>query len=220
MANRTLVMTPALEEYLLQVGVQEPEILQQLRRDTAAMPNARMQIGPDQGRFMRWLVELIGAKQCLEIGVFTGYSALAVALGIPDGGRLVACDIDFETTQIAARYWELAGVADRIQLVLGEGMDTLRTLVADGQLGRFDFAFIDADKESYDNYYETCLLLLRVGGLLLIDNTLWSGRVADSQCSDPDTLAIKALNHKIAQDHRVSSCMVAIGDGLTLVSKR
>jgi predicted O-methyltransferase YrrM len=220
MSSRTLSITPALEAYLLEVGVQEPEALRALREETAHLPGAQMQIGPDQGRFMRWLVELVAAKRCLEIGVFTGYSSTAVALGMADDGRLIACDIDPKVTEVAKRCWQRAGVGHKIQLELRPALETLRMLTAGGQAGFFDFVFIDADKEAYDEYYEACLVLLRSGGLLLIDNTLWSGKVVEPHQNDAATQAIVALNRKIAGDRRVSACLLPIGDGLTLLRKR
>jgi caffeoyl-CoA O-methyltransferase len=220
MAFRTTAMTPALEDYLLRIDVRETQELKQLRVQTAMMPSAQMQIGPDQGKFMRWLVQLIGAKKCIEIGVFTGYSALSVALGLPSDGMLVACDLDPEVTRIAQKYWASAGVTSIVQLVLGDAKRTLDEIVARGEGGTFDFAFIDADKESYEQYYEACLTLVRAGGLILIDNTLWSGRVADVSPPDPITSMLVALNQKIAHDDRVSSCILPVGDGLTLVRKR
>jgi caffeoyl-CoA O-methyltransferase len=220
MAFRTTAMTPALEDYLLRIDVRETQELKQLRVQTATMPAAQMQIGPDQGKFMRWLVQLIGAKKCLEVGVFTGYSALSVALALPPDGKLIACDRDPEVTSVAQKYWALAGVASRIELVLGDAKRTLESLIAQGETGTFDFAFIDADKESYEQYYESALTLVRSGGLILLDNTLWSGRVADVSPPDPVTSTLVALNQKISHDERVSSCILPVGDGLTLVRKR
>lgn len=218
-AIRTIPMTVALSEYLVR-DIDEPEVLRQLRQETAHLPSAQMQIGPDQGKFMRWLAELISAKKCLEVGVFTGYSALSVALGMSEGGYLVACDIDPQVTRIAKRYWNLAGVADRIHLELGPAVETLQRLIAEGNAASFDLAFIDADKQAYDEYYEACLVLMRPNGVILIDNTLWSGEVANLSSRDPETLAIARLNQKISADQRVSACLLPIGDGLTLVRKR
>ncbi len=220
MVSRNLQMTAALEDYLLRTDVHEPEVLRQLRQETATLPGAQMQIGPDQGKLMRWLVELIGAKACLEIGVFTGYSSISVALGLPDDGLLVACDNDPHVTAVAERYWQLAKVAHKIRLELCPAVSTLQSLVAQGMEGRFDFAFIDADKESYDIYYEYCLKLVRSGGLLLLDNTLWCGRVAAPPPHDAATSAIVDINQKIATDSRVAACLLPIGDGLTLVRRR
>jgi predicted O-methyltransferase YrrM len=220
MQLRTLAVTPAIEAYLWRTTVNEPEVLAALRAETAAMPGAGMQIGPDQGQFMRWLVELTHAKRCIEIGVYTGYSSISVALGLPDDGVLVACDSNRAFTDIAARYWERARVAHKIRLELGPAMQTLQRLIEAGESASFDFAFIDADKEHNDEYYELSLALLHKGGLLLVDNALWGGRVAAPDCDDIDTRAIQALNRKIASDPRVSGCLLTIGDGLSVVTKR
>jgi predicted O-methyltransferase YrrM len=219
MTGRTISMNAQLDSYLTEVGAPEPPILTELRRETAKLPDSNMQIGPAQGGFMRWLVELIGAQRCLEIGVYTGYSSTAVALAMGNAGRLVACDINAVTTEIAKRYWELAGVTPRIQLRLGPAVSTLKELIDSGEEESFDFVFIDADKGSYDTYYELSLTLLRNSGLILIDNTLWSGAVVDPNRVDPDTQAIRALNRKIAKDGRVSACIVPVGDGLSLLRK-
>lgn len=219
MAIRTIALTPSLEEYLLQQSIREPAVLRRLRLETADLPNAGMQIGADQGRLMWWLAKLVSAKQCIEVGVFTGYSSLWVALAIADDGVLIACDTDAEATRIAEKYWKLAGVSARIQLELQPAITTLQRLISEGRSGTFDLAFIDADKESYDEYYEACLSLLRPGGLLLIDNTLWHGKVTEAS-PDAATSAIIALNHKISCDDRVVQCLLPIGDGLTLVHKR
>jgi caffeoyl-CoA O-methyltransferase len=219
MTSRTIAMSAALEDYLLQVGSKEPALLAELRRETAERSDSNMQIGALQGWFMRWLVELIGARRCLEIGVYTGYSSTVVALGIGDEGRLIACDIDAHTAAIAQRYWARAGVLGRIELRLGPAATTLEALIANGETDTFDFVFIDADKEAYDRYYELALTLTRSGGLILIDNTLWHGAVVDSQQVDSATQAIRHLNGKIAEDPRVAACVLPVGDGLTLVRK-
>ena len=184
------------------------------------MPLAIMQITPEQAALMAMLVELIGARRCIEIGVYTGYSALAVALAMPTDGRLIACDINEEWTAVASRYWTEAGIADNIDLRLAPAGETIAALIDEGEAGRFDFAFIDADKENYDAYYEGCLRLLRPGGLIAIDNVLWFGNVINPAKDDADTQAIRALNEKIGKDERVSVAMVPIGDGLTLARKR
>jgi predicted O-methyltransferase YrrM len=220
MSVRTLNVDARLYDYLLAVSVREPRALAQLREETQHLPNSGMQISPEQGQLMRLLVESIGARRCLEVGVFTGYSSLSVALSLPQGGRLVACDVSVEYTDIARRYWRLAGVEDRIDLRLGPAIATLDELLAAGDRGRFDFAFVDADKENYLGYYERSLELLRPGGLLAIDNVLWSGRVADPEDQSASTLAIRALNERIHGDERVSASLVPIGDGLFLVRKR
>ena len=174
-----------------------------------------MQIGPEQGALMQILVRAIGARRCIEIGTFTGYSSLAVALALPPGGRIVCCDVSEEWTAIARKYWALASVSKKIQLKLGPALDTLRTLK-----GKYDFAFIDADKTNYQNYYERCLKLVRRGGIIAIDNTLWSGRVIDRRERSADTLAIRAFNKKLHRDRRVDVALVPIGDGVTLACKR
>lgn len=220
MSARTIAMTDALHAYLVEVSAPQTDLMRRLRDETAAMPRGGMQISAEQGQFMRLLVELTGAKKALEVGVFTGYSGLAVAEAMGPEGRLIACDISEEFTAVARRYWAEAGVADRIDLRIGPAVETLATLEAEGHAGTFDFAFIDADKGGYDAYYEATLRLLRPGGLLGIDNTLWSGRVADPSDDSPDTLALRALNAKLAADERVTVAVVPIGDGLTLARKR
>jgi predicted O-methyltransferase YrrM len=207
-------------QYLLSVSVREPEIARRLREETQQLKNAQMQIGPDQGQFMQLLVQLLGARKTLEVGVFTGYSALWVAMGLPDDGRMIACDISEEYTAVAKRYWKQAGVDQKIDLRLRSARDTLDELVKTGEAGTFDFAFIDADKSNYENYYERALQLLRVGGLIAIDNTIWSGRVADPKEQDTDTVAIRRLNEKVFRDERVTLSMLTVGDGLTLAMKR
>jgi caffeoyl-CoA O-methyltransferase len=195
-------------------------VLRRLRDETSKLPSARMQISPEQGQLMGLLVELLGARRALEIGVFTGYSSTAVALALPPDGRLVACDLSQEWTNVARRYWREAGVESKIDLRLGPALASLDALVRDGQAGSFDFAFIDADKTSYGDYYERCLILLRAGGLLAVDNALWSGAVADPSDQRENTRAIRALNAKVSADERVSASLVPIGDGLFLARKR
>jgi len=207
-------------QYPLNVSVREPEIARRLREETQQLKNAQMQIGPDQGQFMQLLVQLLRARKTLEVGVFTGYSALWVAMGLPDDGRMIACDISEEYTSVAKRYWKQAGVDQKIDLRLRSARDTLDELVKTGEAGTFDFAFIDADKTNYENYYERALQLLRVGGLIAIDNTIWSGRVADPKEQDADTVAIRRLNEKLFRDERVTLSMLTVGDGLTLAMKR
>jgi len=213
-------MDARLHDYLLAVSVREPSLLGELRKETAQLPNGGMQITREQGQFMRLLVELIGARRALEVGVFTGYSSLSVALGLPADGQLVACDISAEYTDVARRYWQRAGVAERIQLHLGPALLTLDRLVEMGQSGTFDFAFIDADKGNYVAYYERSLQLLRRGGLIAVDNTLWRGSVADPNDQQESTIAIRTLNARIGDDPRVSASLVPIGDGLFLARKR
>jgi predicted O-methyltransferase YrrM len=210
----------SLYEYLKSVSLREPPILQRLREETAAHPRAVMQISPDQGQFMALLVQLLGARRTLEVGVFTGYSSLAVALALPADGSIVACDVSEEYTAIARRYWKEAGVDHMIDLRLRPALETLRDMLARGEHGRFDFAFIDADKSNYEGYYECSLELLRPGGLIAVDNVLWSGRVADPAENDADTVALRAFNRKLHADARVSLSMLPIADGLTLALKR
>jgi len=207
-------------QYLLSVSVREPETARRLREETQQLKNAQMQIGPDQGQFMQLLVQLLRARKTLEVGVFTGYSALWVAMGLPDDGRMIACDISEEYTAVAKRYWKQAGVDQKIDLRLGPALDTLDGLVKTGEAGTFDFAFIDADKTNYENYYERALKLLRGGGLIAIDNTIWSGRVSDPREQDTDTVAIRRLNEKLFRDERITLSMLTVGDGLTLAMKR
>jgi caffeoyl-CoA O-methyltransferase len=203
------------------VSGREPDVLRRLRDETARHERAGMQISPEQGHFMRLLVGLMDAKRVLEVGVFTGYSSLSVALALPADGRIVACDVSEEYTGVARRYWQEAGVADKIDLRIAPALETLDLLLAGGQDGGFDFAFIDADKGNYDGYYERALRLLRPRGLVAIDNTLWSGRVADPAAQDEDTRALRALNEKLAGDDRLAALsVVPIGDGLTLALKR
>ncbi len=220
MASRTLELDDRLYDYLLANSLREPPLLARLREETAAMPMANMQISPEQGQFMALLVELIGARRTLEVGTFTGYSALCVALALPAGGKLIACDISEEFTAVARRYWAEAGVADKIDLRLGPAAETLDGLLSDGLAGTLDFMFIDADKQGYDAYYERGLSLLRPGGLITVDNVLWGGSVADPGRQDADTRAIRALNLKALGDGRVSISLVPIGDGLLLARKR
>ena len=194
--------------------------MRRLREETASMEQANMQIGPEQGQFMALLVELIGARSVLEVGTFTGYSALAMAVALPENGALVACDVSEEWTAIGRRYWEEAGVGHKIELRLAPALETLDALLAEGRAGTFDFAFIDADKEGYDAYYERALELVRLGGLIALDNTLWEGKVADPAATDVDTEAIRAINAKLVLDERVTLSLIPVGDGLTLARKR
>jgi predicted O-methyltransferase YrrM len=219
MSAKTIPVTDAIWQYLIDVTVREPPALVKLRDETGRMPNGGMQISPEQGQFMKLLVELIGARRAIEVGVFTGYSSLRVALAMPADGRIVACDVSEEYTNVARRYWREAGVEDKIDLRLGPALATLNALIAEGAQGTFDFAFIDADKGNYGGYYERCLTLVRSGGLIAVDNTLWSGAVADPAKQDTDTRAIRELNAKISDDPRVSSSLVPIGDGLHLARK-
>jgi len=220
MTNRSISLTDSLYEYLLSVSLRETELLRQLRAETAAFPEARMQIAPEQGQFMALLVRLMGARRCLEVGVFTGYSSLAVALALPDDGRIVACDVSEHWTAVARRYWDAAGVSHKIDLRLAPALETLERLLADGEAGTFDFAFLDADKENYLRYYERLLELVRPGGLIAADNTLWSGRVADTANTEATTVALREFNAILNGDERIDLSLVPIGDGLTLARKR
>ncbi|MEG4854794.1 class I SAM-dependent methyltransferase [Microcoleus sp. B5-D4] len=220
MANSTLGLEHQLYDYLLSISLREPDILASLREETAKHPMGMMQIAPEQGQFMELMVQLMGATKTLEIGVFTGYSSLCVALALPPNGQIIACDVSEEYTAIARRYWEAAGVANKISLQLGPAINTLDKLIAEGQAGTFDFAFIDADKENYEAYFERSLQLVRNGGLIVIDNVLWSGRVADPQVQDESTTAIRSFNDKLRNDPRVTLSVVPIADGLTLALKR
>lgn len=220
MSNRTIGLSDELYEYLLAVSVREPEILKRLRAETAEHPASHMQIAPEQGQFMALLVRLLQARKTLEVGVFTGYSSLSVALALPEQGQIVACDVSEEYTEVARRYWREAGVSDKVDLRIAPAAETLRLLVEEGQAGTFDFAFIDADKERYDVYYERVLDLLRPGGLVAIDNTFRGGRVADPAVDDAGTEAIRALNAKLHGDDRIHLSMVPIADGLTLALKQ
>ncbi len=220
MSIKSIGLDEGLYRYLISVSLREPEVLRRLREETARIPQAGMQISPEQGQFMALLVRLMGAAKILEIGVFTGYSSTVLALALPAHGRLTAFDISEAWTSVARRYWREAGVADKIGLRLGPAIENLDALIAEGASeGAYDMAFIDADKENYDGYYERALRLLRPGGLLLIDNVLWSGRVADETAADADTLAIRALNLKIHADPRVSISLLPVADGLTLALK-
>ena len=214
------LLPDTIEQYVDDFVTVETEVQQRLRAETSVLPKAGMQIGADQGGFMALLVRLIGARRALEIGTFTGYSAMAVAAALPPGGRLITCDVSEEWTAIARRYWREAGLSDTIELRLGDARGTLAALRIEAGDSSFDFAFIDADKPGYDAYYESCLHLVRPGGLILIDNVLWSGKVADPEILDPDTVALRALNAKIREDTRVEACLVAIGDGVMVVRKR
>lgn len=220
MSSRTLGLGDDLHRYLLATGLRESDVARRLRVATAALPMARMQISPEQGALMQLLVRLTGARHTLEVGTFTGYSALVVAEVLPPDGTVLACDVSAEWTAIGRPFWEEAGVAGRIDLRLGPALDTLDALLAQGDTGRFDFAFIDADKANYDGYFERALALLRSGGLVAIDNTLWSGAVIDPQRDDADTVAIRALNLKLRGDPRVDMVLLPVGDGLTLARKR
>jgi predicted O-methyltransferase YrrM len=219
MTPRTLGLTDPLHEYLLQVGFREHSALKRVREETPHLPGVHMLLAPEQAHFMALLARLLGVRRYLEIGTYTGYSALAIALALEPDGKVLTCDIDAEITKTAKRHWQQAGVADKIELRLGPALGTLDALVTQGEHGRFDMAFIDADKENLLAYYERCHALVRPAGLILIDNTLWSGSVADDSDQEPSTEAVRAFNLAVHQDQRVEMVLLPIGDGLTLARK-
>jgi O-methyltransferase len=219
MSHGSIGLNDRLNRYLLDNHPPEHPVLAELQKLTGKMPNAEMQIGPEQGHLLAFLVRLIGAKNALEIGTFTGYSALAVALALPKDGHLIACDVSETWTSIGRRHWEKAGVAGKIELRIAPALDTLKELKREGRAGSFDFAFIDAAKSEYDEYYERTLPLMRKGGVIVFDNMLWAGEVANPKASDADTRAIRALNAKIAADNRVDSVLLPVGDGM-MVTRR
>lgn len=220
MSNRTIVMNDALYEYLLGASLRDLPVLRRLREETAKHPRARMQISPEQGQFMQLLTKLMGARRCIEVGVFTGYSSLAVALALPADGHILACDVSEEFTAVARRYWKEAGVESKIELHLAPALETLDGRLKAGEAGRYDLAFIDADKSNYSGYYERILKLLRPGGLILVDNVLWSGAVMDKKDTSEDTVALRAFNIALHKDERIDLSMLPVGDGLTLARKR
>jgi predicted O-methyltransferase YrrM len=219
MSRRTIDLDDTLYQYLLDHSLREHPEQTALREATRQHPRGGMQISPEQGQFMSLLIKLIGAKRTIEIGTFTGYSALCVALALPKDGKILACDISDEYTSVGRPYWQRAGVADKIELVIAPATETLDARIAAGEAGQYDFAFIDADKEGYDGYHERCLQLVRQGGLMAFDNTLWGGDVA-KPADDDDTRALQALNDKLHRDERIDVAMLPIGDGLTLARKR
>ncbi len=220
MANQTIGISDELAAYVIKFGTREPDVLSRLRDETAALPQHRMQIAPEQGAFLALLVELLGARRCIEVGTFTGYSSTAVALALPEDGQIVCCDVSEEWTAVARTYWESAGVTGKIDLRIAPAAETLDQLIAAGEEDAFDFAFIDAEKAGYDGYYERLLRLVRPGGLIALDNTLWSGKVLDPDAVDEDTQALQALNAKLADDQRVTLCLLPIADGVTLARRR
>ena len=222
MSNETLMLTPQVYDYLVRQGVREPSVLRDLREATARQAGAAagMQIAPEQGAFMAMLVSLIGARKTLDVGVFTGYSAAAVALALPDDGTVVACDISDKWSGLAREYWDKAGVADKIDLRIAPAIQTMDALVDASESGTFDFIFLDAEKTEYEAYYKRALALVRPGGLIAVDNVLWSGRVADDTVMDADTVAIRVFNEMVRHDDRVTLSMVPIADGLTLAQKK
>lgn len=220
MSSEHIQVTDSLVEYIRSVTHQEPDVMKRLREETLLDPLARMQISPEQGAFFTLLTRLCHFRRTLEVGVFTGYSSLAVARALPADGRITACDVSEEWTAVARKYWQLAGVANKIDLRLAPATETLDALLADGHAGTYDFAFIDADKPNYPNYYERALQLVRSGGLIATDNTLWHGRVIDPAVQDDDTVALRDYNKKLAADDRIYLSLLAIGDGLTLAVKK
>jgi predicted O-methyltransferase YrrM len=220
MTPRTLGLTDPLHAYLLQVGLREPEALRRLREETLRLPGSQMLLAPEQAQFMALLAQLLGVRRYLEIGTYTGCSALAIAHAMHPDGKVVACEIDATFAAIAERHWRRAGVADKIELRLGPALDTLETMLAQGEANSFDLCFIDADKENLGAYYQRCLALTRGGGLMLIDNTLWSGSVADQDDRTPATEAVRQCNRTVHADQRVDMVLLPVGDGLTLARKR
>jgi caffeoyl-CoA O-methyltransferase len=220
MTGKSTFLDQKIQDYIQRTTLREEPLLRELREETARMPNARMQIGPEQGQFMRLLAKAIGARSYLEIGVFTGYSALSMALALPEDGQIVACDVSEEYTTVARRYWERAGVAGRIDLRLGPALDSLDRMLERGERDRFDMAFVDADKANVEGYYERALSLLRRSGLLLVDNVLWGGDVADPGIDDEDTHALRAITRKAQEDERVDLSLVPICDGILIARKR
>ena len=220
MSTKTILMDDQLLEYLRQNSVREPDVLQELREETQKLSNSGMQISPEQGQLMAMLVKLVNARKIVEIGTFTGYSSTVMALAMPEDSQLIAFDISEEYTRTARRFWKKAGVDQRVKLVLGNAKESLKDFLQTGEQESVDLAFIDADKSSYAEYYECCLKLIRPGGLILVDNVLWSGQVADASNHDKDTEALRIFNAALSSDQRVALCMVPIGDGLTIARKR
>ncbi len=220
MSNTTLDLSPELHKYLLSVSVTETDLLQALRKETLAQEMSIMQISPEQGQMMHLLLKLINAKNAIEIGVYTGYSSVIIASALADSGKLIACDISEDWTGIARKYWQQAGIEQKIDLRLAPAVDTLQQLLDDGNRQKFDFIFIDADKENYSRYFDYSVELLKPGGLIMVDNVLWSGRVIDAESNDADTVAIRAFNKKLLHDSRVEISMIPISDGVTLARKR
>ncbi|MEL0328789.1 MAG: class I SAM-dependent methyltransferase, partial [Deltaproteobacteria bacterium] len=220
MSTKTILMDDQLLEYLRQNSVREPDVLQELREETQKLPHSGMQISPEQGQLMAMLVKLVNARKIVEIGTFTGYSSTVMALAMPEDSQLIAFDISEEYTRTARRFWKKAGVDQRVKLVLGNAKESLKDFLQAGEQESVDLAFIDADKSSYAEYYECCLKLIRPGGLILVDNVLWSGQVADASNHDKDTEALRIFNAALSSDQRVDLCMVPIGDGLTIARKR
>jgi caffeoyl-CoA O-methyltransferase len=220
MSRKTLNLTPEVYQYLLGISLREPPLLKRLRDETAAHPDANMQISPDEGQFLNLLVKLTGARRIIEVGVFTGYSSLWMALALPDDGRLVACDVNREWTDIARRYWDEAGVAHKVELRLAPALETMDAMIAAGEAGTHDLVFIDAQKTEYADYYERALVLLRRGGIAVVDNILWEGKPVDPSINDRHTSAIREFNRKLAADDRIDISVLALGDGVTIARRR
>ncbi len=220
MSTKSFFLEQSLYDYLCKQSLREPDVLRRLREETAQSSMARMQIAPEQGQFMQWLIRLMGARRGIEVGVFTGYSSLCAALAMPEDGYLLACDVSEAWTDVARRYWVQAGVAEKIELRLAPATRTLDTELGTGLAGSYDYAFIDADKTNYIAYYERCLELLRPGGVILVDNVLWSGAVADAANQEEDTVALRAFNEYLHGDERIDLSMLPLADGLSLCRKR
>ena len=219
MSRGSIGLSSLLNDYVVEAHAAEHPVLASLRESTGRMRNAGMQIAPEQGHFLAFLIKLMGARRTLEVGTFTGYSALATALALPEDGTMVACDVSEEWTVIAREHWNKAGVADKIDLRIGPALETLAALLEDGQGDSFDFAFIDADKPEYDGYYEACLRLVRVGGLIVFDNMLQAGHIVDPSWSEPGVESIRALNAKLVVDDRIDAVLLPVGDGMTLARR-
>ncbi|KAI4330066.1 hypothetical protein MLD38_028374 [Melastoma candidum] len=217
--KQVISLTPSLYRYILS-NVREPQILQLLREETASLRGSQMQVSPDQAQLLAMLVQILGAERCIEVGVYTGYSSLAVGLVLPDSGRLVACDRDLRSLEVAQRYYELAGISHKIDVRHGLAMDTLKSLIRDGEASSYDFAFVDAEKRMTEDYFEILLQLVRTGGVIVVDNVLWHGKVADLEVNDKKTLSIRNFNRRLREDDRISLSMVPIGDGMTICRKR
>ncbi|KAK6158704.1 hypothetical protein DH2020_006018 [Rehmannia glutinosa] len=217
--KEVISVNPRLYDYLL-ANVREPEILRELREETATMRGSQMQVSPDQAQLLAMLVQILGAERCIEVGVYTGYSSLAVALVLPEGGQLVACERDAKSLEVAQRYYDRAGVSNKVNVKHGLAADTLKSMIQNGEGNSYDFAFVDAEKKMYQDYFELLLQLVRVGGIIVIDNVLWHGRVADPLVNDSKTLSIRSFNRKLMEDNRVSISMIPIGDGMTICRKR
>ncbi|THU45484.1 hypothetical protein C4D60_Mb02t18410 [Musa balbisiana] len=217
--KQVISVTPQLYDYILS-NVREPPILRELREETATMPGSQMQVSPDQAQLLAMLVQILGAQRCIEVGIYTGYSSLAIALVLPESGRLVACERDVKCLEIAKKYYERAGVSHKVDIKHGLAVESLRSLIQNGESCSFDFAFVDAEKRMYSEYFELLLQLVRIGGLIVIDNVLWHGKVADPQVNDSKTISLRNFNRKILEDKRISTSMVPIGDGMTICQKR